>query len=128
MKTMIWMRPLRTQGVLRVTLRSLCVLRKTAVAAVVMGGVALGACSDWLKVSSRSEIVADELFSKSTGFQDALIGIYIKLAERNLYGEYLTWRCPEVLAQQYARNTNADLSLYTYDYLGSRLRGYSNAI
>lgn len=81
------------------------------------GAFLLGACSDWLQVSSDSETEAGEQFSNEAGFRDAVMGIYIGLADRALYGEDMSYRALEFLAQQYAVVNNAtDRPLFTYSY------------
>ena len=58
-------------------------------------------CSDWLDVEPKSEIKAEIMYETEQGIKDALIGSYIKLSERPLYGENLTCTFLDVLAQQY---------------------------
>ena len=128
--------------ILRGPLRTLCVLRVTAVVAAVrtmvtavvvaVVGVALmcSACNEWLNVTPDAEALADEQFSQESGFRDALMGIYIKLATQNLYGENLTWRAIDILAQQYMLSSASmiDVALFTYDYEASVPINYINNI
>ena len=39
--------------------------------------VALTACNDWLNVSPKTDMKAEDLFSTEAGFRDALIGVYL---------------------------------------------------
>ena len=59
-------------------------------------------CDDYLDVSSETEFTETDLFSDETGYRDALIGSYLLMGEQQLYGAYLTWMVPELLAQQYS--------------------------
>ena len=33
-------------------------------------------CENWLDVSPKSDIKAEDLFSKERGFEDAMVGVY----------------------------------------------------
>lgn len=58
-------------------------------------------CDDFLTVKPKSVIKQDELLSTPEGVEDAMYGLYSKLAEGNLYGRQLTYVVPELLAQSY---------------------------
>ena len=72
--------------------------------------VALTACNDWLNVSPKTDMKAEDLFSTEAGFRDALIGVYALMATSNLYGKNLSYGYLDVLAQYYTSphsNTSA---------------------
>ncbi len=76
----------------------------------------LFSCSDWLEVSPKSEVEASELFEDEAGFKQALIGVYLAMADRNAYGENLSWHFLEILAQQYVTSSGSYLRYSEYDY------------
>ena len=38
--------------------------------------VALTGCNDWLDVSPKADMKAEDLFGTEAGFRDALVGVY----------------------------------------------------
>ncbi|GBU08528.1 hypothetical protein AwDysgo_18590 [Bacteroidales bacterium] len=90
-------------------------------------GLALGlvmgifsSCNDWLNVEPSDKILEQRLFSSEPGINAALNGIYMKMAEVNLYGNQLTVSSIEVMAQRYetAKMSDKRVELYLakYDY------------
>ena len=76
-------------------------------------------CNDWLDVSPKTSISADDQFESEYGFKDALTGVYLKLTSTGLYGCNLTFGYLDELAQLYE---DQDLSMesqkeliYKYD-------------
>lgn len=55
-------------------------------------------CDKWLDVKPQGQSLDKELFSTQKGFQDALIGAYIRLGSSDLYGGNLTWGMVEHMA------------------------------
>lgn len=79
-------------------------------------------CSNWLDVEPKTEIKSDIMFETEVGFKDALIGIYLVMAERDLYGRELTAGMIDVLGQQYdlIENSSGVNTLFQkYDYTSS---------
>ena len=68
-------------------------------------------CSDWLDVSSDSEVEKTELFKTEEGFIEALNGVYSRCTKSDIYGNELTFRYLDVLAQNYT---------FSSDYMGYR--------
>ena len=62
---------------------------------------ALTSCNDWLNVSPKTDMKAEDLFSTESGFRDALIGVYALMSTSNLYGRNLSYAYLDVLAQYY---------------------------
>ncbi|SEN55479.1 SusD family protein [bacterium A37T11] len=58
-------------------------------------------CSKWLDTKPKSQISEAALFENEQGFKDALIGVYVKLASRELYAKEFTMGLVDVLARQY---------------------------
>lgn len=69
----------------------------------------LCSCNKWLDIDPVNQIGKDELFEEESGFQNALNGIYQKLAESDLYGKNLSWGALSFMEQDYDLN-------YAYDY------------
>lgn len=72
-------------------------------------------CDKWLNVSSKTDIVSEQMFSDVTGFNDAVVGVYVKMAKPELYSQEMTWRTVEFLSHQYAEVAGApDLNVPKY--------------
>lgn len=70
-------------------------------------------CEKWLDVKPKSEIKADVMFESEQGFKDALIGCYIMMGDRSIYGLEMTNTFLDVLAQQY-QFKGSTTSIYYY--------------
>lgn len=66
-------------------------------------------CNNWLEVEPADQISKNKLFEDEVGFQNALNGVYQKLAETDLYGKVLSWGALSFMEQDYDLN-------YAYDY------------
>lgn len=82
-------------------------------------GVALvfgmSSCKDWIQdVDTRDKQLEDDIYSTEGGIKSVLNGLYLNLAERNLYGESLTTSTVEILGGVY------DMSAYTTENNPSR--------
>ncbi|MDR0543950.1 MAG: RagB/SusD family nutrient uptake outer membrane protein [Odoribacteraceae bacterium] len=80
----------------------------------------LAACSDWLDVRPQTEKIKEELFDTQKGFEDALVGAYIRLKGDNAYGNALSWGTIEYMAQHWdvttANSISALSNLKRYEY------------
>ncbi|MBB4035656.1 hypothetical protein GGR21_001551 [Dysgonomonas hofstadii] len=76
-------------------------------------------CSDWLKVDPVDSTLEDWVYATENNTQIALNGIYLKMANTPLYGQDLTNRAVEILAQRYAVPANTSSS--------NKLRYYMNS-
>ncbi len=74
---------------------------KTYIIPLIMLLGSFASCGKWLDIRPETQVDQDELFSTQTGFEEALIGIYTRCTENDLYGKELTIGTPEVLAQNY---------------------------
>ena len=84
----------------------------------------LAACNDWLDVSPKSEIKADELFETEAGFKDALTGLYIGMTDASVYGANLSWQEIEWMAGQYTETNNSFAELQRYNYESSIAKSF----
>lgn len=78
----------------------------------------LSACNDWLDVKPKDQIASDELFSTYSGFTSALNGCYMLLKGDDAYGDALTLRHVDCMANIWrvtSTNTTA-YQLATFDY------------
>lgn len=76
----------------------------------------LSSCESWLDVEPKSEIKWDTMFETEQGFKDALLGCYVGLSEKSLYGGDLTCLFLDALAQQYYTKGASSSYRYVFDY------------
>lgn len=58
-------------------------------------------CNEWLDVKPQDEIDEKDLFASGNGYRHLLNGIYFGMADKDLYGQELTWGIVDALAQCY---------------------------
>lgn len=81
----------------------------------------LSSCNEWLDVRPMTESKEQDQFSTYKGFKDALIGCYMTMADRSIYGENLSMTYIESLANLWymvdntTRYTDRDLSEHNYE-------------
>ncbi len=80
-------------------------------------------CSDWLDVRSELEEKESNQFNNLEGFETALVGCYMSLADQNAYGQRLTMTNIESLANYwnfqtstYDNNATGEYYLLRHDY------------
>lgn len=79
--------------------------------------LSLFSCSEWLNVKPQTEIAKDDMFNNQNGFRDALIGAYIRLSSRELYGGEVSWGPLEFFAQNWectAESNEERLSMFKH--------------
>ena len=84
---------------------------------ILAGALTFSSCTDWLDVSPKTNIPAEELFETENGYMSALAGIYISMTDESIYGKNLTFGLMEQLAQMYDKlpdGTNDRTSVYLY--------------
>ena len=81
---------------------------------LVIFGMGMTACQEWLDVQPKTSIQEKELYSSEYGFKDVLTGFYIKMESSGLYGKNLTYGFMDILAGRYD-NTIVANSLYNYE-------------
>lgn len=75
---------------------------------------ALSSCNDWLDVNPRSQIKSDVLFETEDGFKQATNGVYIRLAQTDLFGLNANMYIPETMARMWTVPTsNLNLTMYS---------------
>lgn len=85
--------------------------------AVLTGAISLSSCTDWLDVSPKINVPAEELFETENGYMSALAGIYISMTSEDTYGKNLSFGLVEQLAQMYDKvpdGANDKTNVYIY--------------
>ncbi|MBR6286031.1 MAG: hypothetical protein IKR18_03435, partial [Bacteroidaceae bacterium] len=54
--------------------------------ALTMGAVALASCDDFLDVTPKSQLEEGALFSRESGYDDQLTGVYTQMMGSSMYG------------------------------------------
>ncbi|MEL4308613.1 RagB/SusD family nutrient uptake outer membrane protein [Joostella sp. CR20] len=76
---------------------------------VFLFGLLMGSCNEYLDVKPEDKYLEEQVYSSEEGINNLLNGVYINLAENNLYGGQLTMSTVELLAQRYnVSNANHD--------------------
>ncbi|WET01729.1 RagB/SusD family nutrient uptake outer membrane protein [Flavobacterium sp. YJ01] len=84
---------------------------------ILLASVTLASCSDFLDVVPQDKILEDQTYSSEVGIQNVHNGIYLQLANTNLYGRHLTMDAVEILGQQFnmsGSHKKATISTYSY--------------
>lgn len=63
--------------------------------------VASTSCNKFLDVNPDGEKLETDIFSTASGFEDAIFGAYSSLTVNNLYGKYLSFYFPDLLADYF---------------------------
>ncbi|MBK3515845.1 RagB/SusD family nutrient uptake outer membrane protein [Carboxylicivirga marina] len=97
-------------------------MNKLIIYSIALFSVVAASCSDWLDVKPRSQTSVSEMFASENGFTDAMTGVYINLTSRKLYGQTLTMKEIEYLAQHWdLGGTTTENAFLTYDYNSSQI-------
>ncbi|AWK07074.1 hypothetical protein HYN56_23710 [Flavobacterium crocinum] len=74
-------------------------------------------CSDFLDVVPQDKILESQIYENEAGMQNVHNGLYLSLANNNLYGRQLTMDAVEILGQQYnmpSSHTKNKMASYAY--------------
>ena len=99
-------------------------------------GTLFTSCNKWLDVRPETEQKEEDQFSSEKGFQMALTGCYLQMAQQDAYGLRMTMTCVENLATLWRINPSTtryaerDLSnhQYTTDYAKSAVNSMYTAL
>ena len=86
-------------------------------------GVSLVSCEDWLDVRPKSEILTDMHFEEESGFRDQLAGVYTAMTETSMYGRSLSFGLMSVLSQDYDLKSESSYRYaaeYNYEETGTK--------
>ncbi len=78
--------------------------------------MSLSACNNWLDVSPKTELKAEDMFATEAGFRDALIGVYSLMCRDVAYGRDMTYGYMDVLAQYYSSPLKTTTSGYPHNF------------
>lgn len=75
-------------------------------------------CTKWLTIDPKDNVLEDQVFGSEKGIQNALNGLYLKMANNNLYGYDLSLYTVECLAQRLKTidATNDPVKYYVSQY------------
>lgn len=74
-------------------------------------------CNKWLDIKPKTQIDREDMFSTELGFKDALVGCYMGLKDKDLYGEKLTMSTIEHLVSHWNTNANSGEKAWsTFDF------------
>ena len=95
-------------------------MKKLHIYLLLLLGLLVSSCNDWLDVKPRTQVRNDEMYDSYKGFKDALTACYIKMNDRKLYGQQMNISAVEFLAQHweidYPNSMVAEVALKDFDY------------
>ncbi len=82
-------------------------------------------CSKWVDVKPTDRLGEDQLFVNKEGYMKALNGVYVELANTNLYGQNMTTGAIDVLANYYYMNSSVHtyFNYTTFVYTDANVKG-----
>ena len=86
------------------------------------GALTLTSCNDFLDVRPDSEKLESDLFSKPSGYESAIYGVYGSMQSSRLYGRSMTWGLTDIMAQDYDLNSTAYRDLASFNYANDNIR------
>lgn len=95
-----------------------------------LAALMLISCDSWLDVKPDDKVLQEDLFSTQEGFNTALNGIYLNMAEEQLYGKELSCGLIEAMGQLYniplqmTGNTSPYYYFTQYKYTDPKIKGY----
>ena len=94
---------------MKIKLFSICVVYFT---------ILCSSCSKWINITPTDKLTEDMLYSDRAGFLKALNGVYVELANHELYGANLSSSIIDVMGQYYLKPSNTQSYYYyaTYAY------------
>lgn len=79
-------------------------------------GLSLTACEDWLDIQPETEIREEKMFETEQGFKDILTGVYIRMATSSLYGTYTSMLLPEMMVQHWEADTDLQSQIQDFEW------------
>lgn len=84
--------------------------------AIAMLAILAFSCQSWLDVEPKTEIKSDLMFESESGFKDAIIGCYLSMGDRSLYGRELTSGFMDIIGQQFSLDKSVSSYARIKDY------------
>ncbi|MEO9020958.1 MAG: RagB/SusD family nutrient uptake outer membrane protein [Ginsengibacter sp.] len=91
-------------------------MKKILLKIILISSVILYSCNKWVTVEPENEVTKEVLFNSPSGFENALNGIYLNLADQALYGGSLSYGLVSILSQNYKITVGSDIYTAAYDY------------
>ena len=66
---------------------------------VLVSHLLCSSCGDWLEVLPQSQITSEKVFDNEDGYYSALSGVYLKMADKDAYGNSMTVCQLEIMGQ-----------------------------
>lgn len=85
-------------------------------------------CKKFLDVQPESDISKEELFKTEDGFKEALNGVYSYCAGKDLYGDDLTFKNLDLMAQNYAPGNVSYKNIQSFLYADAGVIGDNDRI
>ena len=85
-------------------------------------------CKKFLDVQPESDITKEQLFNSEDGFKEALNGVYNYCAGKDLYGDDLTFKNLELMAQNYAPSNVSYKNIQSFLYADAGVIGDNDGI
>lgn len=90
--------------------------------------VLLSGCQSWLNVEPKTEIKSDLMFETESGFKDAIVGCYMLMGDRALYGRELTSGFMDIIGQQFSLDKSVSSYARIKDYEYDKASNIINSI
>lgn len=88
-------------------------MKKTFIIQLLFLNLLFSGCENFLNINPKGEVVNEDLFTTYDGCEDALYGVYSSLGTNYSYGQYLSYKITDVLANTFKSD---DLGL---NYVGN---------
>lgn len=85
-------------------------------------------CKKWLDVKPKTQVEADVLYQRESGFKDVLWGVYVNMATPDMYGREMTFGLVDVIGQSYPNTGSTYGYAKTYQYTNTTIESLINPI
>lgn len=85
-------------------------------------------CKKWLDVQPGTTISEKNQFANESGFKDAMLGVYIKMADQRTYGRNTTYGFLDVLGQCYSTTSDSYTQALKLNYMDQKTRPFVDSI
>jgi len=75
-----------------------------------VAGICMTSCTDWLSLRPFDQVLDEEVYGSERNINLALNGLYLNMADRNLFGSKLTYHTVGLLEQRYSFAQGAMIS------------------
>lgn len=92
-----------------------------------VGIMSFSSCNDWLNVTPKGQVEAEDLYRTTKGCNSAIGGIYYTLSSKELFGKELSYGAIDMLAQYWDfsnKTSHKYYSVSTYDFKNAQTTSY----